>query len=172
MLSLQPVSEAPQTSTQPGRVLHLLDVENLMGTVQFSAEEAAHAYATYERLAPSGSVNQLVLATSHYAAPAAWFGFPARARRLVRSGPDGADLALLDILEREAVAKRYQHVVIASGDGIFAFPAAALQAAGCEVTVVTRCDALSRRLRLAVRDVRFIDSGFTASLVDRKLGPA
>jgi hypothetical protein len=172
MLSHELFSERLETTTNPGRILHLLDLENLLGTAEFSIEEATQAHAAYERLAPSGSVNQLVLATSHYAAPAAWFGFPPSTRRLVRSGADGADLALLDVLERESVVERYERVVIASGDGIFAFPAAALQAAGCEVTVVTRRDALSRRLQLAVRDVRFLDLGSTSSLVDRRVRPA
>jgi NAD(P)-dependent dehydrogenase (short-subunit alcohol dehydrogenase family) len=53
-------------------------------------------------------------------------------------------LALLQVLATEKVDFRYDRVVIGSGDGIFAFPAARLQAAGCEVTVVTRPDALSR----------------------------
>jgi hypothetical protein len=48
-------------------------------------------------------------------------------------------------------------VVIASGDGIFAQPAARLQRLGVELTVVSRPDALSRQLRLAVRDVRYLN---------------
>ena len=42
------------------------------------------------------------------------------ARHLWRSGPDGADRALLDVLENERVDERFERVTICSGDGIFA----------------------------------------------------
>jgi hypothetical protein len=140
-----------------GRVLHLVDLENLAGCADFSIHEAARLYRAYARSAPHGRVDQVVLATSHYAALQAWFGWPASTRRLVRSGRHGADLALLEVLERESVESRFEHVVLGSGDGVFAFKAAGLQAAGLGVTVVARQGALSRQLRLAARDVRYID---------------
>jgi len=84
---------------------------------------------------------------------------------VVRSGPDGADLALVEIVEMEDVAVRFDRIVIASGDGIFAHPAAQLQASGVAVTVVSRPDALSRQLKLAARDIRYLD-------LMPKLGPA
>jgi hypothetical protein len=151
---------------QLGRVLHLVDVENLVGSADFSIEDAARVHAAYERVAPVGSINQLILATSHRAAPSAWFGFPTGARRLVQSGPDGADLALLEVVQTESVAARFQHVVLGSGDGIFAFMVAGLQAKGCGVTVVSRQESLSRELRLAVRDVRFIEPMQAGTAVD------
>ncbi len=153
-VQLDPPNSARLAGT---RVLHLIDVENLAGTPSFSRQEAVRLHREYEQVAPKGLADQLVLATSHHAAPAAWFGWPTTARRLVRSGRDGADLALLDVLEHESVATRFGHVVIASGDGIFAMPAARLQAAGIGVTVVTRRGVLSRQLRAAVVDVRYID---------------
>jgi NYN domain len=165
---------APASSIAlPGaRVFHALDVENLVGTPNFSATEAGLVYGAYDRVAPHGAVDQLVIATSHYAAPSAWFGFPSSARRLVRSGLNGADHALLEVLERESIAARFDHVILGSGDGIFAFAAAALQRAGCGVTVVTRRSALSRHLRLAVRDVRYLDLGSSASVIDHRLSVA
>jgi hypothetical protein len=75
----------------------------------------------------------------------------------VRSGPDGADLELLDVVAYENVAARFTHVAIASGDGIFADAAAGLAAAGVWVTVVTRRNSLSARLALAAHEVIFID---------------
>jgi hypothetical protein len=155
-VALQQEPQEPQHLLD-GRVLHLVDVENLVGTAHFSLPEAVAVRAAYEQVAPGGSVNQIILATSHHAGSPTWFGWPGTARRLVRSGRNGADLALLDILDHESVESRFQHVVVGSGDGIFALPAARLQAAGCGVTVVTRRGALSRQLRLAVRDVRYIE---------------
>jgi uncharacterized LabA/DUF88 family protein len=81
----------------------------------------------------------------------------------VRSGENGADLELLAILAQESVETRFDRVVIGSGDGIFALAAARLQAAGVNVTVVVRRGALSRSLRLSVRDVRFIDANTPAN---------
>jgi NYN domain len=140
------------------RALHLIDVENLLGGPNFDRRQAAWGRAAYLATAPDAIVNQLVISSSHRAAPAAWFAWPYSTRRLVRSGPDGADLALLDLLSVEQVHTRYDRVVIGSGDGIFALPAAKLQAAGCAVTVVTRGESLARELRLAVRDIRFLGS--------------
>jgi hypothetical protein len=140
----------------PGRVLHLIDVENLLAGPNFGGSLALRGRAAYDAVAPIGVVNQVVVSTSHRAAPSAWFAWPQSARRLVRSGPDGADSALIDIVACERLERRFDRIVIGSGDGIFAFPAARLQAAGCPVTVVTRPECLSRALRLAVRDVRFI----------------
>ncbi len=144
--------------TAPGRAVHLIDAENLVGSASFACSEAELAYAAYEQVAALRSGDLLIVATSHHAAPAAWFGFPVSARRLVRSGLHGADQALLDVIAFESIEARFDRVVIGSGDGIFALPAAQLQASGCTVSVVARRFSLSRKLRLAVRDVRFIDA--------------
>ena len=98
-----------------------------------------------------------MVATSHHAAAATWFAWPAATRRLIRSGRDGADLALLEVIEKERIAERFAGVTLGSGDGIFAPAAARLQSLGCVVTVVSRRAGLSRQLRMAFRDVRYID---------------
>jgi uncharacterized LabA/DUF88 family protein len=77
-------------------------------------------------------------------------------RWLIRSGPDGADLALIQAMMTERIPERFRRVVLGSGDGIFAEVCALLQAAGCAVAVVSRKESLSRALRFAVRDVRLL----------------
>jgi hypothetical protein len=154
------------------RTLHLIDLENLVGSADFSREEAARIHRGYVQVAPCGAVDQVVLATSHHAAAAAWFGWPATARRLVRSGQNGADLALLHVLTCESVTTRFDRVVIGSGDGIFAYEAARLQAAGVRVTVVTGRGALSRQLGFAVRDVRYLEPIEVAPAIALRLGNA
>ena len=146
-----------EAATQSGRVLTLLDLENLAGGASFSQEEATRIYEAHTAVAPTGQVNHVVVATSHRAATAAWFGLPKNVRRLVRSGVDGADLALLRVLQTEDISSRYDRVVIGSGDGIFSFECARLQAAGVAVTVVAHRGGLSKRLRLAVPDVRYLE---------------
>jgi hypothetical protein len=138
------------------RSFHLVDVENLLGGTSFTEVDVAVTAAVYHAVAGVAASDMVVVSSSHHTALATWFGWE-NARRVVRSGPDGADLALLNILETENVAVRFDRVVIASGDGIFARLAAQLQAQGVVVTIVSRPDSLSRELAFAVRDVRYFD---------------
>jgi hypothetical protein len=152
----------PQLRIEPkrdhrGRSLHLVDVENLAGGTTFREVDVAVIAAAYEPVASIGANDLVVVASSHFTAVQTWFGWGGGVRRLVRSGPDGADLALIEVLETEGVATRFDRVVIASGDRIFAEPAALLQVQYVDVTVVTRADALSNQVRLAVRDIRFLN---------------
>ena len=83
----------------------------------------------------------------------AWCG----ARLLARSGKDGADHVLLDVLETEDVVARYDGVVLGSGDKIFVDAVVALRGDGLEVTVVAPPESLSRRLAMvASRIVPFV----------------
>lgn len=162
LLMIQPIpleTTAPRDPRllQTPRSLHLVDMENLAGGTSFGETVAAQISSEYSRVASFGSCDLMVVASSHYTAPAVWFGCPLQARRLPpRSGKNGADTALIDAVLKEDVA-RFDRVVIGSGDGIFAELAARLQAAGLQVTVVCRPGTLSRRLRLAVRDVRYLE---------------
>lgn len=138
------------------RSLHLVDVENLLGGTNFGEADVALAAAAYGPVAGLAATDLVVVSSSHHTARAAWFGW-GEARRIVRSGVSGADLALIEVIETENVAVRFDRIVIGSGDGNFAVSAAKLQAAGIAVTVVSRPAFLSRQLRLAVRDVRHLD---------------
>ncbi len=138
------------------RSFHLVDVENLICGQSFTAADVAATAAVYQAVAGVAASDLVVVSSSHHTALATWFGWK-NARRVVRSGPDGADLALLNVLDTENVGVRFDRVVIASGDGIFARPAAQLQAQGVVVTIVSRPDSLSRELAFAVRDVRYLN---------------
>jgi diacylglycerol kinase family enzyme len=104
----------------------------------------------------------VVLATSHHGLLSAGLGWP-RARHLVRSGKDGADLELIDVLEHENVAARFRHVVIGSGDGGFSQAAANLMGRGIHVTVVTRWGSLAYELAKAADDIIYLDGPLTAA---------
>ena len=60
-----------------------------------------------------------VLASSHYFAKQIWFAWGRTTRRLLGSGPDGADKPLLDLVNNEKLHERFDTVIIGSGDGIF-----------------------------------------------------
>jgi hypothetical protein len=104
---------------------------------------------------PDFDQSQRIVACSHHAARTVAFAFPA-ARRLWRSGRDGADLALLDVLQHESVHQRFGRVTICSGDGIFAETAAWLAGVEVHVTVVSKKGHLAARLELAARTVIFL----------------
>jgi hypothetical protein len=153
----QALGPPPSYAAAPCRALHLVDVENLLGGTSFTRADVAALAPLYRATAEVASNDLVVVASSHHTALAVWYGW-GNSRRLVRSGANGADLALVEVIEKENVAVRFQRVVIGSGDGIFAFSAAALQGAGVAVTIVSQREALSSQLRLAARDVRLLPS--------------
>jgi hypothetical protein len=146
-----PPRALPRTGTYcyPSRGLHLIDVENLLGTTEPGPAQARDLRARYLLLVGVGILDHVVIASSHRALKSTGGWWPG-ARYLVRSGPDGADLELFDVMDSERIAERFCRVTIASGDGGFAPGAASLVTAGCHVTVVSRRAALSRQLALAV----------------------
>lgn len=141
----------------PDRALHLVDIENLAGAPVPSLAQVNDVQARYLACPGFGPDDQAVLAASHLGLLNAGLGWP-HARYRVRSGKNGADLELLDVLEHENIAARFSHVVIGSGDGMFARAAAGLASRGVRVTVVSRRTSLARDLARAARDVIYLNS--------------
>jgi hypothetical protein len=146
----------------PARRLHLVDIENLAGASLPSLSQVRQAQGLYAGCLAFGAMDQVEVASSHLTLVNAALGWP-RAHYRIRSGPDGADLALLDVLQHENVAKRFTHVAIGSGDHLFAEAAAHLAAQGVWVTVVSRRRSLSPRLALAASEVIFLDAASEAA---------
>lgn len=99
---------------------------------------------------------QVVVGTSHvglFNVKSAW---PC-ARMRVRSGSDGADLELLEVLATEILEQRFDEVVVVSGDGIFADVVAELAGSGVQVTAAAWAASFSSRLRLAACRTVFLD---------------
>lgn len=138
------------------RTLHLIDIENLVGTALPGQDEVSSLRMQYRKHVGIGETDHVVIACSHLAFRDAAFGWR-DARHLVRSGPDGADIELLNVIYGEHVAERFTDVLIGSGDGIFADAAAYLAGHGCQVTVVSRRGHLKAALRLAANDVLYLE---------------
>lgn len=138
-----------------GRHLILIDIENLAGTASPTREEVEAVVEGLRDVVPGFDDDQKIVACSHHAAQIVAFSFP-RARHLWRSGVDGADLALLDVLDNEHVEERFERLTICSGDGIFATSAAWLAGAGVEVAAVALPDHLAARLQLAALRVSLL----------------
>ncbi|GAB7193458.1 hypothetical protein NUM3379_41680 [Kineococcus sp. NUM-3379] len=135
-----------------GRELHCLDVENLLGGPFFTRADVEALRGRWLREVAGDRDVLVTLATSSaaglLAAGTAWPG----ARLVWLPGRDGADRALLEVLE-EDVAARFERVVVGSGDGAFTASAARLAEAGCEVAVVGPRGGVAGSLRLAAHSV-------------------
>jgi hypothetical protein len=140
----------------PVRGLHLIDIENLVGRGLPSLAEIRGVQDGYAERLTFGALDQVVVASSRLTLVNAGIGWP-NARYRARSGRDGADCELLDVLWHERVAERFARVVIGSGDGAFADAAGSLTGAGVWVTVVSLRDHLSRRLEQAADEVIYLD---------------
>jgi hypothetical protein len=141
----------------PARRLHLVDIENLVGDPRPSLGQIRETHGRYADRLAIGALDQVVVASSHLTLVNAALGWP-HAHYRVRSGPDGADLALLDVLRHENIAGRFTDVAIGSGDHLFAEKAAHLAAQGVWVTVVSRRRGLSPQLAQAACEVIFLDT--------------
>ncbi|MGH9169721.1 MAG: NYN domain-containing protein [Acidimicrobiales bacterium] len=138
------------------RRLHLVDIENLVGCPRPTLAMATACRDEYANRLRIGNDDLVVLACNHGAALEVGPAWPG-CRLRVRSGPDGADRALLDVLKSESVEDRFGSVVIGSGDGCFTEAVAQLRVAGIEVTVAATAHSLSRRLALVASRVVLLD---------------
>ena len=145
-----------------GRALHVVDIENLAGTGLPTLTRVSEVQGQYLACLRFGAGDQVVLAASHIALLNAGLGWP-HARYRVRSGKNGADLELIDVLEHENVAARFGHVVIGSGDGGFTAIAASLATLGIHVTVVSRWGSLAQELAKVAGDVIYLDGPLAAA---------
>ncbi|AXE53947.1 NYN domain-containing protein [Aurantimicrobium sp. MWH-Uga1] len=140
------------------RELHLIDIENELGTGQVKAADIAR-FRTFYLEANNVPTNAHIVIAVSYSQNLleAAFGWPG-ARTVWLPGHDGADRALLEIAYEENVEKRYDKVVIASGDHIFADVAEALQKLGVKVKIFARAVFASAILQSACSEVGLFSS--------------
>jgi hypothetical protein len=133
------------------RSIHLIDADNLLGDPATTDRTLiSRTFEAYRAAARVTGGDHVVVATGRNGlhvleVELAWPGV--RHRR--RSGPDGADLELLDEVDWLLVARRFDRVVIGSGDGVFASAVQRCVAAGIAVEVLSRPEALSQHLARA-----------------------
>lgn len=147
-----------------GRRLFVVDIENLVGGACLLAQDVVYAKQLLLDAVKPLPGDHIVVGVSHIGLIHVGCNWP-NLRYVVQSGPDGADLRLLEVLD-ENIPSRFDEVVLASGDGIFANAVSALGAFGVTVTVVACRDNLSRRLEMAAARVVFVESA------RREHGPA
>lgn len=132
-----------------GRRLVVVDIENVVGGAVQTVEAVSRAAEVLRSALGLTGDEQVVIGTSHYGMLSTGLGWDGPRRLVMRSGTDGADLALLEVLTEERVEDRFEEIALVSGDGIFAETLAALAKRGMRTTVVARAGHCSARLRLA-----------------------
>ena len=140
----------------PGRTLHLLDLENLMGGPMSGPIALIQASLAFRQLAVVRATDLVVVGVNPhlgYSAKACW----PDGLVVLGLGPDGADRALLKQVENARwTAARFDRVVIGSGDGVFAESATRLRELGIPVVVISRESSLSHLLARSVDAVSIL----------------
>lgn len=132
------------------RSLHLIDLENLCGSGIAPTDVIERVWNTYRYGVPTSPRDQYVVGTSHGFAARAWFVLPQQGiQRRARSGTDGGELSILTALDLAHAVRRFDRLVIASGDGMFTGTATTARQHGLHVHQVSGIGACSRTLAAA-----------------------
>jgi len=134
------------------RTLHLIDIENQLGTGDIKADEITKFMAFYKDVARVQETDHVIIAVSSsdgllelakaHTGPC---------RYLHKPGRDGADHELQNVMLLENIAERFDRIVLASGDGGFVDAVLALGQQDAYVTVIGRVGHISKRLQLVAR---------------------
>lgn len=140
------------------RTFTVLDLENQCGGSELVPAYAKEVKRQFKSLAlPFPSQTVIAVGSRAYSLyPQLSFDFR-EARILCRSGINGADICLCEVLINEAAAARSKYVVIGSGDAMFAKPAAFLKAKGTNILVIGRRGSISSQLFKVANQVMYID---------------
>jgi len=130
------------------RKVHLFDLENTVGAGHVTEGEARLARDTYMATGAVAAHDHVIVGVSHHNWVVAKSVWP-NARVLPKSGPDGADLALQEVMAVENLHTRFGSAILVTGDGGFAHPVAALIGRGLPVGVIGPRGRVSRSLKLA-----------------------
>ena len=146
----------PEAHVTESRRLFVVDIENMVGgSSDITLASAVWARRTLEREFGLAADEHVVVAVgSSKALFPVSKAFPGK-QVLLQRGVDGADLALIDSIDSEHAASRYDEVVIASGDGIFASLASMLAHYGATVTAAADPGRMSARLRFAAHHTHY-----------------
>jgi len=133
------------------RGLHLVDLENLLGDPWARGPSVGRAFDEYLDCAAFRRGDLVFVAGNPWLmVELEWSRLDSSSRvdchRFAARGPQGADLKLLEASPLAWVARRFERLVVGSGDGVFADRLVAAHASGLSVQIVSRRDSLSSRL--------------------------
>lgn len=149
MLDIETVGKTATVSPSRARSLHVIDIENLLGTTR-SASEVRRVWNTYANGIGLGQNDSVIVASGPTLAKVAAFELSDfNLCYHIRSGIDGADNALLDQIDLSHVARRFEWLIVASGDGIFAPLMEQARSTGIKVWHVAGRGGVSKQIRSA-----------------------
>lgn len=131
------------------RTAFLVDIDNLCRSGQPDRATVEAMFAAVDGLCAPGPDDQVYCAGTYLSA---WHAKSVRSGYCTRvgRGPDGADHQLLALAEVDFLSRRFDRVVIGSGDHIFADRIRELVQAGLGVDVFARYGSVARELRRAL----------------------
>lgn len=132
------------------RTAYFLDLDNLAGSGQPSADDIHRVLDEFERLCEPCQDDQVYCAGTAISAYHC-ADYRPNYRVAVGRGKDGADRRLLELGDPDHVSRRFQRVVIGSGDGIFADVAQEYMTRGMRVELLVGKGALATSLRQAIK---------------------
>lgn len=131
------------------RTAYFLDMDNLSGSGQPTSEQVRCVLDEFERICRPCKSDQVYCAgtaiTAYHCAD-----YRPNYRVAAGRGKDGADKRLLELGDPEHVSRRFQRVVIGSGDGIFANIAREYARRGLKVELIAGKGGISRSLKQAL----------------------
>lgn len=144
-----------------GRSMHLIDIENQLGTGRITSVAASYFFENYKATVGLGEADQVVVAVSSIEALLELpFSSLRNCRLLCTLGHDGADKALQGVMRDEALSERFPTVICASGDGGFVKAVARLTAQGTRVIVVAPSRSIARTMRMAAHETIELSSDY------------
>jgi hypothetical protein len=150
-MSAAAIDEGPCPEAGRRRSLHLVDLENLLADPWARGPQVGNALDQYLDCACFRAGDLVFVAGNPWLmVELAWWQLDSADRvgchRFAARGPQGADLKLLEASPIAWVARRFDRLVVGSGDSVFADRLVAARASGLAVRIVSRRDALSGRL--------------------------
>ena len=141
------------------RSLHLVDIENLCGDGFPSIDRVHERLSAYAELAGLREGDFGFAAANRHLERRLCHELPSSLRWIPAGiGLDAADRALLSRIDVDFYARRYDRIVLGSGDGGFAEAVSSLVVAGLQVGVVACHGSLSNRLRSVASSVALIQA--------------
>jgi hypothetical protein len=144
-----------------GRSMHLIDIENQLGTGRITSVAASAFFENYKATVGLGEADQVVVAVSSIEA---LMELPLSSMRhcrlLCTLGHDGADKALQDVMWNEALPERFPTVICATGDGGFVKAVAHLTSQGTCVIAVAPSRSIAKTMRMATHETIELSSDY------------
>jgi len=148
------------SSIKNGRNVHYVDIENICGSANLTAEMVARARDEYFAKVNPGKDDLYYVTSSHHNMQAVCFGWPG-ARVGFRSGKDGGDILLAQEIVYEHPETLFKGVYVASGDhGLSPFVDHLIQI-DLPVTIVSGKRQLSYDMSHVGAPVIFLESDFS-----------